>query len=146
MNLWSSDSSGTAYTFLFGPRFSYRNSTRFTPFAQVLVGGVHASDVTISGCTGTGCTPLPAQTALAMTVGGGLDIRLTRHFSIRAVQAEYLMTRFADVAVWIHRCGHYAERSSSLFGTPHRLRRSAAPASATRLHRAAGQRLSLAIR
>jgi hypothetical protein len=92
-------SSGTAYTFLFGPRFSFRNSTRFTPFAQVLVGGVHASDVTISGCTGTSCTPLPAQTALAMTAGGGLDIRLTRHFSIRAVQAEYMMTRFADVAV-----------------------------------------------
>ena len=92
-------SSGTAYTFLFGPRFSFRNATRFTPFAQVLVGGVHASDVTVSGCTGTGCTPLPAQTSLAMTAGGGLDIRLTRHFSIRAVQAEYLMTRFADVAV-----------------------------------------------
>jgi len=92
------NSSGTAYTFLFGPRFSFRNASRFTPFAQVLVGGVHASDVTISGCTGTPCTPLPAQTALAMTAGGGLDIRLTRHFSIRAVQAEYMMTRFADVA------------------------------------------------
>ena len=92
------NSSGTAYTFLFGPRLSFRNSTRFTPFAQILVGGVHASDVTISGCTGTGCTPLPTQTALAMTAGGGLDIWLTRHFSIRAVQAEYLMTRFADVA------------------------------------------------
>ena len=93
------NSSGTAYTFLFGPRLSFRNSTRFTPFAQVLVGGVRATDVTISGCTGTGCAPLPTQTALAMTAGGGLDIRLTRHFSIRAVQAEYMMTRFADVAV-----------------------------------------------
>ncbi len=91
------NSSGTAYTYLFGPRFSFRNSSRFTPFAQVLVGGVHASDVTVSGCTGTACTPLPAQTALALTAGGGLDIRLTRHFSIRAVQAEYMMTRFADV-------------------------------------------------
>jgi hypothetical protein len=93
------NSSGTAYTFLFGPRLSFRNSTRLTPFAQVLVGGVHASDVTISGCSGTVCAPLPTQTALAMTAGGGLDIRLTRHFSIRAVQAEYMMTRFADVAV-----------------------------------------------
>jgi hypothetical protein len=91
------NSSGTAYTYLFGPRLSYRNSTRFTPFAQVLAGGVHASDVTISGCSGSVCTPLPAQNAFAMTAGGGLDIRLTRHFSIRAVQAEYMMTRFADV-------------------------------------------------
>jgi hypothetical protein len=93
------NSSGTAYTYLFGPRFSFRNSSRFTPFAQVLVGGVHASDVTLSDCTGSACTPLPRQTALAMTGGAGLDIRLTRHFSIRAVQAEYMMTRFADVAV-----------------------------------------------
>ncbi len=91
------NSSGTAYTYLFGPRLSYRNSTRFTPFAQVLAGGVHASDVTVSGCSGAECTPLPAQNAFAMTAGGGLDIRLTRHFSIRAVQAEYMMTRFPDV-------------------------------------------------
>jgi len=37
------------------------------------------------------------QSAFAMTGGGGLDIRLTHHFSIRAVQAEYMMTRFANV-------------------------------------------------
>jgi opacity protein-like surface antigen len=92
------DSSGTAYTYLFGPRFSYRNSTRFTPFAQVLFGGVHASAVTVSGCNGSACTPLPSQNSFALTGGGGLDIRITRHFSIRAVQAEYMMTRFADVS------------------------------------------------
>jgi len=92
------DSSGTGYTYMFGPRFSFRNSSRFTPFAQALVGGVHASHVTVSGCAGTGCAPLPTQLALGVTGGGGLDIRLTHHFSIRAVQAEYMMTRFADVA------------------------------------------------
>lgn len=90
-------SSGTAYTYLFGPRLSYRNTTRLTPFGQVLVGGVHASSVNISNCSGAPCTPLPTQLAFAMTGGGGLDFRLTRHFSIRAVQAEYMMTRFADV-------------------------------------------------
>ena len=30
-----------------------------------------------------------------MTAGGGIDIRLARHISIRAIQAEYLMTRFS---------------------------------------------------
>lgn len=91
------NSSGTAYTFLFGPRLSFRNSTRFTPFVQGLVGGVHASEVTVSDCTGSACIPLPAQLAFAMTAGGGFDIRLTRHFSLRPIQAEYMMTRFADV-------------------------------------------------
>ena len=91
------NASGTAYTFLAGPRFSFRNSTRFTPFAQALFGDVHATAVTVSNCTGTACTPLPAQDAFAMTAGGGLDIGLTRHISLRAVQAEYMMTRFAPL-------------------------------------------------
>jgi len=91
------NSSGNAYTYLFGPRLSFRGHGRLTPFAQVLVGGVHASDVTISGgCTGTGCTPLPAETKLALTAGGGLDVGLSRHIALRLIQAEYLMTRFND--------------------------------------------------
>ncbi len=92
------NSSGTAYTYLFGPRLSYRNQTRFTPFAQILAGGVHASDVTVNNCAGAGCTVLPVQNSFAFTGGGGLDIRLTHHISIRAVQAEYMLTRFSGVA------------------------------------------------
>jgi outer membrane protein OmpA-like peptidoglycan-associated protein len=90
------DSGGSAFTYLFGPRLSYRNRSRITPFAQVLFGAAHAGEVTLSGCTGSSCTPLPAQTAFALTAGGGFDIRLARHISIRAIQAEYLMTRFSD--------------------------------------------------
>ncbi|MBB6147305.1 outer membrane protein OmpA-like peptidoglycan-associated protein/opacity protein-like surface antigen [Silvibacterium bohemicum] len=90
------DSGGSAYLYLFGPRISFRNYSRVTPFVQALFGGVYASDVTLSGCTGAACTPLPAQNAFALTAGGGLDIRVSRHVSIRPVQAEYLMTRFAD--------------------------------------------------
>ena len=92
------NSSGTAYTYLFGPRLSFRNDSRFTPFVQVLAGGVHASAVTASNCTGAACVVLPVQSSFAFTGGGGLDIRLTHHVSIRAVQAEYMMTRFDGVA------------------------------------------------
>ena len=91
------NSSGTAYTYLFGPRLSFRNQSRFTPFAQVLAGGVHASAVTVNNCAGAGCAVLPVQSSFAFTGGGGLDIRLTHHISIRAVQAEYMFTRFAGV-------------------------------------------------
>jgi hypothetical protein len=90
------DSGGSAYTYLFGPRLSYRRYDRITPFAQALFGGAYASSVTLSGCTGSACTPLPQQNAFALVAGGGLDIRLTRHVSLRAVQAEYMMTRFND--------------------------------------------------
>jgi opacity protein-like surface antigen len=92
------NSSGTAYTYLFGPRLSFRNGTRFTPFAQVLAGDVHASAVTVNNCAGAGCAVLPVQNSFALTGGGGLDIRLTRHISVRAVQAEYMLTRFSSVA------------------------------------------------
>jgi len=92
----AADASGTVYTFMAGPRISFRH--RVTPFAQALFGGVHASDVTLSNCTGALCTPLPTENAFAMTAGGGIDLRLQRHLAIRIVQGEYLMTRFADLS------------------------------------------------
>ena len=82
-------------TYLFGPRYSFRKYDRITPFAQVLFGGVHANQVTLTGCT-VNCTLLPDQDSFAMTAGGGLDLRVHRHFAIRIIQAEYLMTRFAS--------------------------------------------------
>ncbi|SEB49353.1 OmpA family protein [Terriglobus roseus] len=88
------DSSGSVYSMLFGPRFSFR-AKHFTPFVQVLGGGAYATAVTLKNCT-TACTPLPEQGSFAMTAGGGLDVNVSRHLAIRAVQAEYLMTRFAN--------------------------------------------------
>jgi hypothetical protein len=90
------NSSGTAFTYLFGPRFTIGKQRRVSVFAQVLAGGVHASAVTVANCT-SACTPLPVQNALAMTGGGGVDIRLTHHISLRPIQAEYMLTRFAAV-------------------------------------------------
>ncbi len=86
---------GSAFTYLGGPRLSFRNHSRLTPFAQVLFGGMHASDITLSGCTGN-CTLLPVENTFAMTAGGGLDLRVRRHLAIRIVQAEYLMTEFEN--------------------------------------------------
>ncbi len=82
-------------SYLFGPRVSFRNHGRLTPFAQVLFGGVHANQVTISNCTFS-CILLPDENAFAMTAGGGLDFKVHRHFAIRIIQAEYMMTRFQD--------------------------------------------------
>jgi hypothetical protein len=71
----------TAESYTFGPRFSYRKSDRFTPFAQVLLGGLHASAVS-GGFTGLN--------AFAFGAGGGLDIGLGsgRRFALRP-QVEY---------------------------------------------------------
>jgi opacity protein-like surface antigen len=92
-----SNASGTAFTYMAGPRLSFRKYNRITPFAQVLFGGIHASQVTLSGCSGVLCTPLPTENSFAMTAGGGLDVKINRHVAIRLVQAEYLMTNFANL-------------------------------------------------
>jgi outer membrane protein OmpA-like peptidoglycan-associated protein len=91
------DSSGNAFTFLFGPRVSFRHH-RLTPFLQVLAGAARASEVTVNGCTGSmlACQPLPEETAFALTAGGGLDLRLNHRIALRLFQAEYLVTRFQD--------------------------------------------------
>jgi len=91
------NASGTAFTYLFGPRFTLGKQRRVSVFAQVLAGGVHASAVTVTNCSGSACTPLPSQNALAITGGGGVDIRLTHHIALRPIQAEYMLTRFAAV-------------------------------------------------
>ncbi len=75
--------SGHFVTYLFGPRINFRVSDRIYPFAQLLVGGVHSS--------GTGRTPADA---FAMTVGGGVDVRVSDLISFRVAQAEYLLTQF----------------------------------------------------
>ncbi|HNB72885.1 MAG TPA: hypothetical protein PLU80_10870 [Acidobacteriota bacterium] len=68
------------YNFMAGPRFSYRKSSRVTPFAQVLAGVV---------------APEPAFT---MAIGGGIDIKLNEHIAFRAVQVEYLFLRGGENA------------------------------------------------
>jgi outer membrane protein OmpA-like peptidoglycan-associated protein len=85
---------GTVFTYLGGPRLSFRYD-RVTPFVQVLAGGMHASEITLSGCTGN-CTLLPSANVLALTAGGGLDIGIHHRIALRLFQAEYLMTRFND--------------------------------------------------
>jgi len=76
----------TNFTYLFGPRFSYRSKSPLTPFAHVLLGGIHQS---VDG--------LPSsQNGFSMAVGGGLDLRADSHWSWRMIQAEYLYSNLQN--------------------------------------------------
>lgn len=79
--------SSTMDTYLFGPRFSLRRSSgRWTPFGQCLVGVAH---INVSGSS------LSAhETTAALDAGGGMDFAVTRHFSVRVAQVDYLWTQF----------------------------------------------------
>lgn len=78
-------------TYLFGPRYSYRHSKKWTPFAQFLVGGAHANGTLFGAPTFSA-----SASGLAYSAGGGVDMKLNRSVSIRLVQAEYLGTRILN--------------------------------------------------
>ncbi len=90
-------SSGTAQTYLFGPRFSHRGE-RWTPFASALFGAARMSVDSSTPITGSSnfFNNTVHQNAFASAFGAGFDYKLTKHVAWRVVQAEYLITKFKD--------------------------------------------------
>lgn len=70
-----------------GVRLRVPNHTRFQPFAQALFGGVHGFDSYFPAPVGK--LPTSYDTSLALAVGGGLDIAVSRHIWIRALKVDY---------------------------------------------------------
>lgn len=84
------------YTFLFGPTVT-GNFGRSAIFAHALFGAARAGSsagvsLPIIGGVSTG---LNNATAFAMAFGAGVDIGLTRHIAIRALQLDYIRTNFS---------------------------------------------------
>jgi outer membrane immunogenic protein len=91
-NINSTNADLTLTSFLLGPRRTWHCGHRIAPFGQVLLGGAHASGALTPGSTG-----LPgSENAFAMTAGGGVDAKLTRHLALRVLQADYYLTRFEN--------------------------------------------------
>jgi hypothetical protein len=90
----------TAFTFLFGPRLSVGRSKRFDPYIHALFGGIRGTtSVFVAPTTGTGTTsggsrPSVSQANYAMAAGGGIDFRVSKLITLRALQLDYFMTRF----------------------------------------------------
>ena len=77
---------GGVLTYLFGPRVNFRHG-KLVPFAQALFGGVRTTD---------GIIHSGPENHFAMTVGGGVDFKVSKLLSVRPVQAEYFMTTIPD--------------------------------------------------
>jgi hypothetical protein len=108
----------TAFTYG-GPRIYFRTH-RLAPFGQVLVGAAYRHLSTVVTALTSDTTPIvpvvsPAglfpgpltvvsgqltnvNNAFSMRIGGGLDYRLNKHFSIRAVEVDYILTRFPNLS------------------------------------------------
>jgi outer membrane immunogenic protein len=76
-------------TYMAGPRYSFLPAPRLSVYGQFVAGGVHGFD---SYFPRTGPQSTGAADSLAFAPGGGLEIGIKNWFSVRAVEAEYLVT------------------------------------------------------
>jgi opacity protein-like surface antigen len=67
------------YTYLFGPRLTFRNPTKVNPFVQALLGG---SRITVGSGGGS-------NNQFAYSVGGGVDFGILPHLALRP-QIDYV--------------------------------------------------------
>lgn len=90
-------------TAVFGLRYSMATHRgRHAIFGEGLAGETNAFDSLFSVGSGPVGSPNAGTTtsanALAVETGGGLDIRLSRRFAVRAVRASYLRTQLPNTS------------------------------------------------
>jgi hypothetical protein len=88
-------------TAVFGPRYTLETrSHRYAIFGEGLAGisnGFHSLFSEGSGPVGSvNAGTTSSSNALAIDIGGGLDVRLNHRFALRAVRASYLRTQFPN--------------------------------------------------
>jgi outer membrane immunogenic protein len=74
-------------TYVFGPKLTLFRAHKVAPFAQVLVGGIHADNA-----FGNSFPTPGSETRLAIVGGGGVDWKIREYLSVRLVQLDYLYT------------------------------------------------------
>lgn len=85
-NINGAPASGALYSFMAGPRISFRHGP-LQPYVQGLFGGAHL-DSTLQ--TRLGAT---SANGFAAAAGGGLDLKLSSHAAVRLGQVDYFLTR-----------------------------------------------------
>jgi len=84
-----------SFYFTAGPEFKLRNSTRLTPFAHALFGGVASHAEFVISAPGVRVSDATTRTGFAASFGGGVDVRLSRRVSLRTM-ADYTATFLAE--------------------------------------------------
>ncbi len=78
-------------TYKAGPKIFWAHF-RFTPFVEYLLGGAHGGNSYFPSST----SDSTSANSFTYSPGAGLDIRLTSHLSVRAIEAEYVHTGFPN--------------------------------------------------
>ena len=88
-------------TTVFGPRYTFETrSHRYATFGEGLVGisnGFHSLFSEGTGPVGSvNAGTTSSSNALAVDVGGGVDVRLNHCFALRVIRASYVRTQFPN--------------------------------------------------
>ena len=73
--------------YLFGGRYSFRNHTRFIPYAQALLGGAK-EDVNFQFTIN--------RNSFGVLGGGGVTTRLKNHIGLNIIEADYVYTQIPN--------------------------------------------------
>jgi hypothetical protein len=90
---------GNMFTYLFGPVFRIP-IWRVKPFGEALFGGSYTNayvnlDNAIQAGGGT-ISRTPTQHPFTLAAGGGLDIRISSHITIRPGEFDYVLSRYTN--------------------------------------------------
>ena len=105
----------TLVNFVLGPRYTFNMHKRWMPYVKALFGGARAtSSTSVTLLQGGVIWPPPGliippgtiqpvdatlraeRTGFAMLIGGGLDIKVSKHIALRPVEANYYLTRLPN--------------------------------------------------
>jgi peptidoglycan-associated lipoprotein len=83
----------TLAVFTVGARYRPWPDSHWSPFGEVLIGASHASGSLVEGNTPAA---FDGSFKFASNVGGGLDYWINDQWSIRVLQADYLLTTYSN--------------------------------------------------
>lgn len=75
------------FNYLFGPRYSYRTASRYTPYAEVLIGGSEEL---------SNYAYVQNRNAFAFSSGGGVSRALNQHLAWNIVKVDYVYSRLPN--------------------------------------------------
>lgn len=130
----------TLVNFVAGPRVSWNRHSRFRPFAEALFGGAYGTSsaqfsllpvvtppILPPGLAVPPNAPVSARlvssrTGFAMLIGGGLDVKVSKHVFVRPFEVDYYLTRLPDFGLPNDNVNsnnfRYSGGVNFMFGTP----------------------------
>lgn len=79
-------------TATFGPRYRWHSGHRVSPYSEALLGEANGLRSLFPSTSGAEAS----ASSLALQIGGGVDLGLTRYLAIRAFQASWLRTQLPN--------------------------------------------------